>query len=89
MREKEILMRRLVIMTGIVLSAGLAFLPRRRRPDLRGGRQMPGLPPDRKAGKQFPLWEAGKHAQSFNNLKAETAKTESGEQIPAQSPRSA
>ena len=70
---------------GIVFVASAVFRRGRRRPDLCRGRQVPGLPQDGKAGQAaYPIWEASKHAQSFNILKTETAKTEAGEQVPAQ-----
>ena len=80
-------MRRLTIMLGIVFVASLVFLPAADVPTYVGAAKCRDCHRTEKQGKPYPIWEASKHAQSFNILKSETAKTEAGEQVPArQSP---
>jgi hypothetical protein len=84
MRDKEILMRRLTIMLGIVFVASFVFLSAADVPTYVGVAKCRDCHKTEKQGKAYPIWEASKHAQSFNILKTETAKTEAGEQKPPQ-----
>ncbi len=77
-------MKRFAIVLGIGLTAGLVSLWAADVPTYVGAGKCRDCHKTEKQGKQHPLWEAGKHAQSFNNLKPETAKDAAGAPIPAQ-----
>ena len=77
-------MTKLTVAAGALLAAGLLVAAASDAPTYVGAGKCRDCHRTEKQGRQHPIWEAGKHAQSFNNLKAETAKNEAGESIPAQ-----
>lgn len=77
-------MKKIALVAGVLFAAGLTALAAADVPTYVGAGKCRDCHRTEKQGKQHPVWEAGKHAQSFNNLKPETAKNETGEAIPAQ-----
>lgn len=77
-------MKKLVPFAGAALAAGLLVAAASDAPTYVGAGRCRDCHRTEKQGKQHPIWEASKHARSFDNLKAETAKNEAGESIPAQ-----
>jgi hypothetical protein len=77
-------MKRFAIVFGIVFTVGLASITAADVPTYVGASKCRDCHKTEKQGKAYPIWEASKHAQAFNNLKSETAKNAAGESIPAQ-----
>jgi hypothetical protein len=84
MRDKEMPMKKIAIIPGVLLAAGLTALTAADVPTYVGAGKCRDCHMTEKQGKQYPIWAGGKHAQAFNYLKAESAKNEAGESIPAQ-----
>ncbi len=77
-------MKRIAIIAAVLFAAGLTAVAAADVPTYVGAGKCRDCHRAEKQGKQHPIWEASKHAQAFNNLKAETAKNAAGESIPAQ-----
>jgi hypothetical protein len=84
MHEKKISTKKIAFLFGVMLAAGLTVLPAADVPTYVGAGKCRDCHRTENRGKQYSIWAAGKHAQAFNNLKAESAKNEAGESIPAQ-----
>ena len=64
-----------VLAASIIAAAGLAMLLAAGLPTYVGARKCRDCHRTNGQGRQYPIWESSKHAQAFNNLKTEAAKT--------------
>jgi len=67
------------LVASIVAAAGLAILLAADLPTYVGAGKCKDCHRTNGQGRQYPIWESSKHAQAFNNLKTEAAKTSATE----------